>query len=172
MSIIETEEKGIYTYTPSDQKEMYEDRQAILMRFHDYAAYQKDITDDDILVDDSVISEILIRVDKRKDYFKIFHNKTDIDELKETALIVYWLLKFRPFSVRVSAPEIMRKYVDVNERFALFLLFGAVKRAANMKGAKFSLKDDYIDLLDYAFRYWDLSKEAMMLVAETLYAAF
>ena len=92
--------------------------------------------------------------------------------MKEAALIVYWLLKFRPFSVSVSLPEIAQKYVDINERFALFLLLGAVKRAVDMKGAEFSLKNDYIDLLGYAFRYWDLSKEAMMLVAETLYAAF
>lgn len=172
MSIIETDKKGVYTYIPSDQEEMYRDRQAILGLFHEYTAYQSDITDDDILVDDSSISEILIRVDKRKDYFKIFHNKTDIDELKEAALIVYWLLKFRPFSVSVSLPEIAQKYVDINERFALFLLLGAVKRAVDMKGVEFSLKNDYIDLLGYAFRYWDLSKEAMMLVAETLYAAF
>lgn len=171
MSIVETEKKGVYTYAPSSKEELFQDRKTILNLFHEYVVYQKDITDDDILVDDSVISEILIRVDKRKDYFLIFHNNTDINELKQTALVVYWLLKFRPFSVCSSSSEIMRKYVNVNERFALFLLCGAVKRAADIKGTKFGLSKDYIDLLDYAFRYWDLSKEAVMLVAETLHEA-
>lgn len=49
-----------------------------------------------VKVDMRTLKDIIVRVHKRKHYFKIFHNEMITSEYKETALYCYWILKLRP----------------------------------------------------------------------------
>lgn len=44
-------------------------------------------------------NEVFIRIDKRRDYFIIFHDETYINEIREASLLAYWLIKFKPFNI-------------------------------------------------------------------------
>ena len=112
-----------------------------------------------------IISEIYVRVDKRNDYFHIFHDVA-MSEIREAALIAYWVIKFQP--IRFANKVVIK---DINSRFAVFIILSAIdKYSRTIMGDNYelSLTKEYLDKLQYAAKYWDLSKEAMMLIAETI----
>jgi hypothetical protein len=55
-----------------------------------YTAYGLDLID------------AIIRVDKRRFYFSVFHGM-DINDCKKAALFAYWIIKFRP--ITITSPE-------------------------------------------------------------------
>ncbi len=126
---------------------------------------------ENVLINKNMIGEITKRVDKRKEYFIIYHNETYINEIKETALVAYWILKFHPFTLMYDKTTIERAKLRVNEGFAAFILLSAVKQHHKKNcGGDFPITEEYVKKLIYALKYWDLSKEAIMLIGETLSA--
>lgn len=117
-------------------------------------------------IDFAVLGEIVVRIDKRKEYFSIYHSTERINDVKEAALFAYWILKFRPFSMPDESNS--ERTTQLNEGFAAFLLFSAVKEDCRKNHRAFHVSEGYISRLMYGLRYWDLSKESMMLIAETL----
>lgn len=116
-----------------------------------------------------MLTESFVRIDKRKDYFIIFHDDTDMNEIKETALLVYWLLKFKPFRIKDSNVLMHKKYRHINEAFSLFLIYSVLKQESVChENVVFHISKEYNDKMMYAFRHWDISKEALMLVLESL----
>lgn len=172
MAIVEeNKESGekIYKYQPPEWKMLYERVSLVLEALGLYVSVQPDLNINDILVNDSLLAEALVRIDKRKDYFMIFHDDTRMNEIKEAGLLAYWLLKFRPFSIKTENEELHRKYEKINEAFACFVIYSAIKEECNRtNNMKFSISKDYNRKVMYAFKYWDLSKEALMLVCESL----
>ena len=125
------------------------------------------LTLDDMRLDDALIGEAYSRVDKRKDYFIIYHDDTQMNELKETALLVYWLLKFKPISI--VNEELHKKYPYINETFAVFLIYSTIKEETKRQPDKeFRVSKEYTQKLSYALKFWDLDKEALILIIESL----
>jgi len=104
--------------------------------------------------------EILVRIDKRREYFKIYHDGTTMNELKETALLAYWIMKFKPFYLK-GEPLI-------NERFSLFIVYGVCKATYDAYGLLFVVSSRYKKQLKYAFIYWELSKESIIMIIQSL----
>lgn len=120
-----------------------------------------------------LIPRIILRVDKRESYFLIFHEQTRINEIKQAALTSYWILKFKPIMVTTNNPALSYKHNRINEGFAAFYLFSALKQYAIENGCPVKkMSDRLVDELMYAFTYWDLSKESLILIAETIGEAF
>jgi len=108
----------------------------------------------------SVLEEIFDRVEKRRVYFHIFYNKCRMGELNEASLMCFWILKLMPFSHRnIPANEL-------NAKIALYLLNNAV--IFNARNNKRNTNIILSKNLYYAFRFRDLSKEAIMALAESM----
>ena len=156
----------VYKYKEPSIEKQFEDFVKLSDIFDDYLESQA-ITRDKICIDKRLINEIFIRVDKRRDYFIIFHDETYINEIRETALIAYWVLKFKPFNI--ASNDAVDFKININCGFAAYLVLDVVNEVHRRKtGKNISLSETYVQKLLYAFKYWDISKEAMMLIAETL----
>ena len=87
--------------------------------------------------------------------------------------MAYWILKFKPFMINTTDPGKSHKYRRINEGFAAFYLLSAFKQYSKKQGFSVTeMSDRLINELMYAFTYWDISKEAGILIAETIGEAF
>jgi hypothetical protein len=116
---------------------------------------------ENIVVSKQALIEICERIEKRRVYFKVFYN-CKLSELNEACLICFWILKLSPFYSTVS-PNIF-----VNQKIALCTFIRIVTGYAKKTKRKINLRPDLIKDLTYAFRFRDLSKEALMAIAESL----
>ncbi len=159
--------KEIFVYEPPKRNVKEERFKKLVSLFYNYA--QDNGIDSKIECNFKLINEINIRVDKRADYYIIFHKETYLNEVREAALLAFWIIKFKPFLV---ASEDGNDYnVNINCGFAAYIILGAVSEyiEREYEGKKqLKLSDEYLKKLQYALKYWDLSKEALMLIAETL----
>ena len=90
--------KGIYVYKdPSNEEKKYCFGK-LVSAFNNYAE-SNGINVSKVEFDFKLINEINIRVDKRVDYYIIFHDETHLSEVREAALIAFWILKFKPFLI-------------------------------------------------------------------------
>jgi hypothetical protein len=109
-----------------------------------------------------VLLEVLERVEKRRIYFHVFHDKLQMGELNEGALICFWILKLHPFYHPRASAE------SLNACLAVCVLAVVVYYVACTQGKRANFTKANIESIYYAFRYRDLSKEAIMLLAESL----
>jgi hypothetical protein len=116
-----------------------------------------------VLNRDGVLIDIVERVEKRRVYFRVFHNIV-MSERNEISLYCFWILKLAPF----FNPQDPNDYVNV--RFASFLFLRMVSRVGRKAQSRKSISREYVQNLYYAFLYQDISKEAIMLAADTLLA--
>ena len=164
--ILKDEGQKVYKYKEPSMEKQFDYFVKLSSIFSDYLESQT-IAEDKVCVDKRLINQVFIRIDKRKDYFIIFHDETYVNEIRETALIAYWILKFKPFNI--MSDNVSDFKYNINCGFAAYLLLDAVSQCYKTKtGEDIALRDEYIKKLMYAFKYWDISKEAMMLIAETL----
>ena len=170
MSIVEKERKGggnAYCYKSPDENTLYEMAGDFLETVKLYTDAISDLGYKELRCDYTALMESIVRVDKRKDYFMIFHNDTNVNENRVSALQAYWIIKFKPFSIHTAS--IARKYPHINELIATFLIISSVKETSCREiSMEFLISPKYIFKLHYALRYWDLSKESLILVTETL----
>jgi len=124
-------------------------------------------------VNELAVKDIIVQVDKRKAYYKVFHDytkKEPVDELKEAALTAYWLLKYKPFTVAVlSQDEQMDdiRIIDINNSFTMFVILSTIKKVLwTQKSMEFSLNETTIKIMYHAVKNWDLSKESLTLLLE------
>lgn len=119
--------------------------------------------------DFKLMNEVNIRVDKRKDYYIIFHD-TNLNEVREAALTAFWILKFKPLLITKHSENECE--LNINCGFAAYIILSAVREYISRKygGDKtFEINDkEYLRRFRYSLKYWDLSKEALMMLAETL----
>ncbi|MBR2431092.1 hypothetical protein IKB17_06500 [bacterium] len=170
MAIIEKiKENGekVYQYDGLSEDVLYDMISELAEILGKYVSKLKNIDLEDVRLDEALVGEAYTRVDKRRDYFVVFHDDTQMNELKETALLVYWILKFKP--IRIVNDELQKKYPYINENFAVFLIYSTIKEETTRNPQMiFSVSKDYTSKLSYALKYWDLDKEALMLVMESL----
>jgi hypothetical protein len=160
--------KKIYKYKEPSCEEKFAYLTNISDIFYDYLE-SLGFDKDKVSADYRLISEVFIRVDKRKDYFVIYHDETYINAVREAALLAYWILKFKPFMI-TSANE-SDYNVNINCGFAAYVIFCAVDECVRRRTQgkqSIELSEDYIEKFKYALKFWDIGKEAMMLIAETL----
>jgi hypothetical protein len=115
----------------------------------------------DIVQSPSVIIEICERIEKRRIYFHIFYN-CKMGELNEGSLMCFWILKLMPFSHNTIPAN------ELNAKIALYLFYNVLLYHAKKNGKKVNLSDSLNKDLYYAFRFRDLSKEAIMALAENI----
>lgn len=113
----------------------------------------------------NALKDIIIRVHKRKYYFKIFHNEMITSEYKETALYCYWFLKLRPLWIDSANPSSDR----INEKFALHLYISLLKKYNEDFSKEDGINKLHIRELLYSFRFRDITKESMILMLEPYY---
>jgi len=116
--------------------------------------------------------EIIKRVDQRDAYYSYFHD-FDINEKKIACLVAYWILKFRPLTVRFNEellPEFSeRKRADeINEAFAVYVLLSGLKIYNDTLSIKTAVNFPYYETLMYSFRYRNISIDAMVLLSESI----
>lgn len=115
----------------------------------------------DILQNSSVMIEICERIEKRRVYFHIFYN-CNLGELNEGSLMCFWILKLMPFShKKIPANEL-------NAKIALYLFCNVLLFHAKKKNKKINWSETLSKDLYYSFRFRDISKEAIMALAESL----
>ena len=113
----------------------------------------------------SAMRDIIVRVHKRKHYFRIFHNDMVTSEYKETALYCYWVLKLRPLWIDPT----VKKSERINEKFALHLYVSLLKKYNETFSEKDGINKKHIRELLYSFRFRDITKESMILMLEPYY---
>ena len=112
--------------------------------------------------DPSALIEICERIEKRRVYFHIFYNGCKMGELNEGSLMCFWILKLMPFS-HESIPA-----NELNAKIALYLLNTMLIYYAKKTNKKVNISATLYSDLYYAFRFRDISKEAIMALADSL----
>ncbi len=113
----------------------------------------------------NTLRDIIVRVHKRKHYFKVFHNEMITSEYKETALYCYWFLKLRPLWIEPANKSSDR----INEKFALHLYISLLKKYNEGFSESDGINRLHIRELLYSFRFRDITKESMILMLEPYY---
>ena len=101
MSVEYVKEKGMVLYIPPEETVLKEKSDRLIKVFSKYAQ-AIGLAADEICIQRAIIPRILLRVDKREGYFTVLHEKTSINEIKQAALVAYWILKFRPFMININ----------------------------------------------------------------------
>lgn len=127
-----------------------------------------------IEVNAKILKDVIVRLDMRRLYFHIYHKKMAANEYKNnTGLLVFWLLKLRPFWVRIEeddSDEFIETATYINERICVHIVLSLLREYNNefFQYGK-DLVMAYIRELEYSFRYRDLSKESMFLLFDPFY---
>lgn len=128
----------------------------------------------DIDVVATKVFQIVTKVDQRKKYFAYFHH-LDISDFKELALYCFWIIKTQPLYCKKSdlSEDEEIEFESLNEKFALYYLIKKLRSLANgnhntLDKINHFFTKQYIYELIYSFTYRDISKEAMILLVETI----
>jgi hypothetical protein len=131
-----------------------------------------EVSDAHIRTDRDLIYEINLRVHQRINYYLFFHNK-HLLQSRQVAIKSYWILRYRPIQL-IPRTSWKKKY-DINVYFAFFIMFAQAigelvidcpkeTQTAVVNNILRKYEDDYIR----AFSEYDISKEAMMIISESL----
>lgn len=128
---------------------------------------------DNIYINEKSVMAIIAKVDQRRKYFKYFHG-LDMSEYKEVALICFWYIKLHPIcsiSKDVMQDDIA-EFNSINEKLAVYYLLVTLKAILKSEHKSVEVVDslpaEYIKELTYSFTYRDLSKEALILLVESI----
>jgi len=127
--------------------------------------------DSEIETNYCLLSNIIIRVDERKDYYQYFHSTDDsimkISRGKETALLAYWIVKYKPFRFKNIAEE-EQFYLDYkcsfNEVFAASIIMSFIVEETDINEEFFT--PNKLGVMVYDLFNRDISKEAMIMFVE------
>ena len=115
----------------------------------------------EITISDDVLIEIIERVEKRRIYFHIFYNGCEMGELNEGALLCFWIVKLHPF----YNPKINSN--TLNAKIAICLFTNAVYYYSEKTKKERRIPEHFINDLYYSLVYRDISKESLMILAES-----
>ena len=148
-------------FTPLDSATIQGLMSKIPQYLHNIGAALRIDNLNDLLVDQEALYEIISRVEMRRVYFHIYH-PIEMGELNEGALICFWILKLMPFKHNTISTAVL------NVKIAYLLFMNMLKYVAAKTEKKVNVTRDLLNNTIYAFRYRDLSKEAIMALAESL----
>lgn len=126
----------------------------------------------DIYINENIVMSIIAKVDQRRRYYKYFHG-LDMSEYKEVALICFWYIKLRPICISQKAlSQDLKVYDAINEKLAVYYLlvsFRCMLEEKNLSTRQLdSLPKKYLNEVIYSFTYRDISKEALILLVESI----
>ena len=139
-------------------------------RYAEYQALEKHLTDfctklnikfDDIVCRKDVIFDIIERVAMRRIYFHVFHNKI-MSERNAISHFCFWILKLAPLFNKQNHCQ------HINALFAMYLFMNMLKRVSLARHKRVVINQDFAQNVVYAFIYRDVSKEAIMALADAL----
>ena len=110
--------------------------------------------------------DIIVRVDKRKAYYRCFHDM-DINECKEAALYAYWILKLRPFSITDKKYRNAASACTINESFVIHLIGLILENTGRIKQTV-NINDSYRNFLEYSFRFRNFSIDSFIVLIESI----
>lgn len=128
---------------------------------------------DKVFVNEKVVLSVITKVDQRQKYFKFFHG-LEMSEYKEAALVAFWYIKLRPIMIRsdVIAEYLPEEYDSINEKLAVFFLLRTLRimliKRHRSEDELDALPKEYLRELVYTFTYRDISKEAIIMLIETM----
>ena len=159
-----------------------EDIRLFLIKFDAYlTAFTKKqgIKKESIYTNRKLIIDICINIDKRQDYHQLFHSNDSeevsiLSRTKETALISYWVIKYKPLTLDIDEMEEMQKEKNcsINELFAIFIIKSYILEYYNKKEKieKFFNEKNNKNLI-YNFMHREISKESMIILVNSIYNA-
>lgn len=119
----------------------------------------------DIFVNEYNLMEVVERVSKRKFYYKVFHGIEHLSEFKETALLIFWICKLKPFVVLNPQSKLC---ASTNELFSIHLMT-CMLASCQSHASEFHYPDrTTLKNIIYALKYQDLTKEALIQYMECL----
>jgi hypothetical protein len=112
------------------------------------------------------------RIYQRLNYYLFFHNK-QLSQSRQAGLKAYWILRYRPLTLISSG--VWKKRYDVNAYFAFFIILcevlgecvGDLPKSSRRVIVNSILKD-YENTFIRSFSEYDISKESMMLMADSI----
>lgn len=126
-----------------------------------------------IYINEKAVMAVIAKVDQRRKYFEYFHGLR-MSEYKEGALICFWYVKLHPICA-VSKDILqndMKVFNSINEKLAVYYLLVTLKSMLKQQGMSTEKVDSlprvYLKELMYSFTYRDLSKEALILLIESM----
>ena len=164
--------KDNFRYQPlheSEVQKLWEKHKSVIENFIIKNKYETDF----IHINENAVMAIIAKVDQRKRYFKYFHG-LNMSEYKEVALICFWYIKLRPISMvsRELSTKNINAYDSINEKLAVYYListFRCMLEEANLPTKSLDkLPKKYLNELIYSFTYRDISKEALILLVESI----
>jgi hypothetical protein len=147
------------------------DRAKYIDQRNDFLKHIEDMSKDlgvdwsKVAISEKCVFDIIEMIEKRRVYFHVFHNGMDMGEINEACLKCFWLLKLNPFT-NLEDPD-----YKINLVFAVSLFTRTLEYREKKKGRKLRVTDDFVKHLIHAFAFRDLSKEAIMAIAESLIGA-
>jgi hypothetical protein len=136
---------------------------SLLGKFNQYlGAFSVKTGISNIVISEETLFEIFERIEKRRVYFHIFYKGCKMGELNEGALMCFWIVKLCPFLCHSIPADIL------NAKIAIFLFNSMTSYIARKQGKQARITPKIVEDLYYSFRFRDISKEALMLLAESL----
>jgi hypothetical protein len=168
-----------YKYKKADREELNNLCSEFLGNCHELGLAKDSSGQFSIGASMGAIMKIIEQVRRRRLYFHIYHDTMGLNEIKETALHVFWMLKLQPFYWKDGMRIIDGRSYVLNAKLALnFFLKGLdlyaneMTKNAQKKGYsqkyRVNINANIIRDLYYSFCFQDLSKESLMAMAECL----
>ena len=127
--------------------------------------YSQDIIDS-IICEERVLRDIVTRIEKRRYYFYVFYNRKELGDINEAALFCFWVIKLMPFK------QLELNNADLNTKIGYSVLINTLNYVSTYDKAYKKKKLNFSTIakrnLLYSLKYRDLSKEAIMAIAESL----
>lgn len=126
-----------------------------------------------ISIDENAVLSVITKVNQRRQYFELFHG-IKMSEFKEVALNAFWIAKLKPLSVGdlQIIREQRKEYDALNEKLALYYILrclrAALKNKRKSEDVLDALSSEYIDEFIYTLMYRDISKEALIMLVESM----
>lgn len=135
--------------------------------------HKNHFTLDNIYINEKSVYEIISKVHQRQKYYEYFHG-LEMSEFKEIALISFWYIKMKPICVALEDKTLQMSsdFEAINEKLALYLIlctFRGIMEDKKMSTKVLdSLPEEYLYEIIYSFAYRDISKEALILIVESI----
>ena len=160
-------------YTPLDEKHWHteiDNFKLLVANFVESNGYDKH----HVSIFETDVFQIITKVHQRKKYFEYFHH-LNISDFKELALYCFWIIKIKPlhFDNDNATEQEKIAFKSINEKFALFYIIKTFRSLAEndsktQKKINNFFTEQYMYELIYSFTYRDISKEALILLVETM----
>ena len=147
--------------------------QALQEEFEDFLHYYLGYRKDQYVISGIDIIDTIVRVDKRRAYFRYFHGM-GINNEKKAALFAYWIAKLRPVKFIDDKLRKSKTHANVNEKLAVNHLINALVDKGKIKlwdgkeGVSLDENNKFIKELCYSFRFRNLTIDSMIVLVESI----